>query len=83
MKSDAALTERPKPVLESVHMVFEQPEDSCSESDAGPNQIEIFTQDAGDGKFLVIKTERWAMDSIEDFDELRALINNFYFTHCQ
>jgi len=33
-------------------------------------EIKIFTRDAGGGIYFVIKTERWAFDSIEDFVDL-------------
>jgi hypothetical protein len=59
--------------LHQLTMIFSQRADDLD--DAGVDQhIEITTQDAGAGFYYVIKTERWAFDSVE---ELQELVNRF------
>jgi hypothetical protein len=59
--------------LHQLTMIFSQQADDLD--DAGVDQhIEITTQDAGAGFYYVIKTERWAFDSVE---ELQELVNRF------
>lgn len=36
----------------------------------GIQTLEVSTDDAGAGKYFVIKTERWAFDNIEEFISL-------------
>jgi len=45
-----------------------QSSDSCDQSDLGQT-LNIKTQDAGAGKYLVLQTERWAIDDINEFCE--------------
>jgi hypothetical protein len=66
-----------KEELYSWSAVFTQEADSCDEG--GPVQaLELKADDAGGGKFLVIKTERWSID-VEDIDgfcqRLKSFIN--------
>jgi len=49
-----------------------QESDSCDESGLGQD-LEIRTDDAGAGPFIVLKTERWAMDK-KDLDPLLGLL---------
>jgi hypothetical protein len=53
---------------------FTEEVDSCGQSSGGCNLLEVEIVDAGGGPYLVIKTERWA---IEDPEELRAML-----AHC-
>ncbi len=48
-----------------------QPSDSCDSEGCGQN-LKIKLDDAGGGHFVVISTERWAMDvdEIETFSDL-------------
>lgn len=59
--------------VEKVNIVYTQERDSMSPSDY-LNTIEISTEDAGAGKYIVIKTDRWAFDNI---NELVTLLNDF------
>ncbi len=55
---------------------FTQEGDSCN---ANKDQsLEIESQDAGAGAYFVIKTERWAFDSIE---ELTSTLKRFIDAH--
>jgi hypothetical protein len=62
-----------KAEIEEVRITYTQESDSCQEEDLG-QQLEVFTEDAGSGKYIVFKTERWAIDSI---DELIEILNDF------
>lgn len=62
-----------KAEIESTSITYTQEQDSCC-SDSLDQSLEIFTEDAGSGKYLVFKTERWAIDSI---DELIEILNDF------
>lgn len=58
------------PKLEQLKATYTQPDDlSCNYQ-----ELTIFTDDAGGGKYFVIQTERWAFDNV---DELIDLILNF------
>jgi len=69
---DDALRKLPKGVrVFQVSVSLVQEPDSC-----GPalmQEIKISTDDAGAGPFVVIETERWAIDK-EDLDPLRDVI---------
>lgn len=45
----------------------------CDETDNW-QELKLFTNDNGSGKFIVFSTERWAIDSI---DELIEILNDF------
>jgi hypothetical protein len=62
-----------KAEVEEMQVTYTQENDSC-DSSSFPQQLELSTDDAGGGKFIVIKTERWAIDSI---DELVEILNDF------
>lgn len=62
-----------KAEIESTSITYTQDSDSCDISNDN-QQLEIFTEDAGSGKYIVFKTERWAIDSI---DELIEILNDF------
>lgn len=51
--------------IEETLCCYSQESDSCADSDV-LQFLHIKTQDAGDGKYFVIETERWAFDKIED-----------------
>lgn len=50
--------------LEEADFKFYQENDSCDEGTNGQELI-IKTIDAGGGKYLVLETKRWALDSDE------------------
>ena len=56
-----------KYILEEMSILYSQEGDSCS---SDMQDIEIKTQDAGGGKYLVIKTERWALESAKELTDL-------------
>ncbi len=62
-----------KAVVEETKITYSQDSDSCDITDLGQT-LEISTEDAGDGKYIVFKTERWAIDNI---DELIEILNDF------
>jgi hypothetical protein len=53
--------------LAEIGMTLERPSDCCDDSDLGQD-LQIKTCDGGGGKFLVIKTERWAFDGSDEID---------------
>ena len=62
-----------KPELFDGMLQYTQDEDSCDVTGAGIQAIKVSAHDAGGGKFLVIETQRWALDSI---DELTEVLND-------
>ena len=63
-----------KPALESARLVFAQDQDSDS-SDPDPHLLTVEWLDAGGGPYLVLKTERWAIDHP---NELEKLLRTFH-----
>ena len=61
--------EKGKANIEEISCTYSQNGDSCADSDV-LQFLHIKTQDAGDGKYFVIETERWAFDKIEDLIEV-------------
>jgi hypothetical protein len=53
--------------LSEVSFSFNQDSDTNQSDDIG-QEIEITTQDSGGGAYIVIKTDRWAMD-VDDIDK--------------
>lgn len=62
-----------KAEIEEVAITYTQEADSCQEDDL-QQSLEVSTEDAGSGKYIVFKTDRWAIDSI---DELVEILNDF------
>ena len=63
--------------LDQVSYEFSQEEDTNQDGDLGQS-IKVFTQDSGGGCYIVIETERWAMDhdDIGKFcDALKKIVN--------
>lgn len=58
-----------QPEMFGAEFTFTQDGDSC-DGLGNLQQLEVSVEDAGGGKYLVIKTERWAMDSIDDLTAL-------------
>jgi hypothetical protein len=54
--------------LSSIKLTLKQDEDCCGRVDTSEQSLEIETMDGGGGAYLVISTERWALDSDEDID---------------
>lgn len=84
-----AANERPKPPkcgtlmgikgvsLERVIYEFSQDSDSCQDNDNGQS-LTVSTDDGGGGSYIVISTERWAVDydDIDKFtDTLKRIVN--------
>lgn len=61
-----------KITLSELKVTYTQDTDSCDED--GVQELTVFTQDAGGGKYLVIETKRWA---INDIDEVVSILNDF------
>lgn len=55
--------------LYEVKATYVQEPDSCSIGN-DPQELKVFTQDGGGGKFLVFSTERWAIDSVKDLEDV-------------
>ena len=60
--------QNPPPTLNEVSEVWSQDSDCCDDKQDG-QYLTISTQDGGGGPFIIIKTERWAIDEdqIDDF----------------
>lgn len=52
-------------IVSDVTIDYSQEPDSCSSSEEYQS-LKISTDDAGGGKFMVISTERWAFNSVDD-----------------
>lgn len=52
--------------LVEITEVYSQDEDCCGRPDDICQQIEISTENGGGGSYLVVKTERWAVDDIDE-----------------
>ena len=52
--------------LTSSTETYSQEEDCCGRVNETGQDIEISTHDGGGGLYLVIKTERWAVDDISE-----------------
>ena len=63
-----------KPKLESLTATYGQEEDSAGRPFENFQIITLSTHDAGGGRYIVIETERWAVDNAE---ELLALVQDF------
>ena len=65
--------------LTSVTEVYSQEEDCCGRVDEHGQDIEISTRDGGGGSYLVIKTERWAVDNVDELiGPMKALLNRIH-----
>jgi hypothetical protein len=62
-----------KAEIEKISITYSQEEDGCDISN-NFQELKIFTNDAGSGKFIVFETKRWALDDIE---ELIEILNDF------
>jgi hypothetical protein len=60
-------------VLSECKITYSQEPDSCSSNDEY-QYMKLSTDDAGGGKFIVMETTRWAINSI---DEFIAVLNDF------
>jgi hypothetical protein len=59
--------------VDLLKVTYYQEADSCQDGDK-IQTLTVETRDAGGGKFMVIKTERWAIDKIDD---LIKTLNHF------
>jgi hypothetical protein len=62
-----------KPTLCELNATYSQGADCVSDRNE-PNFLNIEIQEGGGGVYFVIKTERWAFDSVE---ELIKIVNDF------
>ncbi len=63
----------PRIDVEAVSVTYSQEEDSDGRDGHDVQTITVSTHDAGGGPYLVIETERWAMD-MDHIDEFVALL---------
>jgi hypothetical protein len=63
--------------LFSLEMVFTQDADSCDPETMGQS-LTVSTDDAGGGTFIVIKTDRWAIDKPEDLTKIIQTVNDLH-----
>ena len=52
--------------ISQASITYIQEPDNCSSSEEY-QRLEIHIEDAGGGKYIVLRTDRWAIDSIDDF----------------
>jgi len=55
--------------LTELTEVYWQQEDCCAPVNEGGQTFTISTQNGGGGSYLVISTERWALDSAKEIDD--------------
>jgi len=60
-----------KAEIEEISITYSQ---ECDESSDNFQELKVFMEDNGAGKYMVFQTERWAIDSI---DELIEILNDF------
>ena len=60
--------------LESVTEVYLQDEDCCGRANETCQDIELSTHDGGGGSYIVIKTERWAVDDGKEIDAFAKML---------
>ena len=66
-----------KPILTETKDIYAQDSDCCQDKDVGQSLV-IRTQDGGGGAYVVIETERWAIDAdkVDDFcDALKRTLS--------
>lgn len=56
--------DKPRVKLFSKELVYVQEPDSCDPSQMD-QELRIMTDDAGGGSYIILKTERWAVDRDE------------------
>lgn len=66
--------------LTGMKLTLTQNSDSCGPVDED-QFLEVGTEDAGDGNYLIIKTDRWAIDS-DDIDKFAATLKQV-ISQCQ
>lgn len=59
--------------LFEMSAIYTQDSDSNADNDLGQT-IELQSTDAGDGPYIVIKTDRWAIDNVQ---EIIDVLNDF------
>ena len=64
-----------KPELYGGKMLFTQEPDSCN---SGTQEIEFEVLDAGGGKYVLIKTQGWAFDTIDEFATLYEKVKSAF-----
>lgn len=52
--------------VSQASITYIQEPDNCSSAEEY-QRLKIHIEDAGGGKFIVLNTDRWAIDSIDDF----------------
>ncbi len=57
------------PEIDEMHIVYKQDPDGNDSSDSS-QRLTFFTEDAGEGKYYVLETERWAFDTMDDVIEV-------------
>jgi hypothetical protein len=60
--------------LEELRETWVQDVDSCGSPNLMINQIDVQSQDAGGGWYVVIKTERWSLNDEADIDAFAACL---------
>lgn len=58
--------------LASIKLTLSQQEDCCGRVENYEQHLTIETMDGGGGAYLVISTDRWAIDSDADIDSFAA-----------
>ena len=62
--------------IEECSFIIGQDNDSNDESDLGQT-LDISITNAGAGNYLILKTDRWAIDDVDDFcDMLKGMVRD-------
>jgi hypothetical protein len=67
--------------LETLVATYYQEADSCQEHSDEGQTLTLRTDDAGGGKFLLISTDRWAIDA-DDIPPFARLLEKFMVMAC-
>jgi len=59
--------------IAETEFTFSQDVDSCQDPNDICQVLKVFTQDAGGGSYICIKTDRWAIDT-EDIDKFAEML---------
>lgn len=64
------------PLIGKYELKLSEEPDSCKIKTEEDNTIKLKAEDAGGGKYLVLKTKRWAID-VNEIDKFCELLKSF------
>jgi hypothetical protein len=67
-----------QPLVQSAKIVYWQDADNCPED--GGQELVVHTEDGGGGPYIVIATQRWAID-VDEVDNVPELLRRVLEIH--